>query len=110
MTSASKYAPLPGKIPGTSVNLGGHELVLAPLNLDQLTELSPSIEALGKQDTLAQNIERGLPIIHASLLRNYPEMTLDDVRALVDVGNVGPAFAAIMQGSIADVALGKPHG
>lgn len=94
--NATKYAPVPGKIPGTALNLGGHDLVLAPLTLDQIQALTAQIEKLGAVANMADLVATALPVIHASLMRNYPDMTLEDVRALVDVGNIRKASQAVI--------------
>lgn len=91
-----KYAPRPGNIPGVAVNLGGIDFVLAPLGL----RLAREFEAKGKQlrDENAGDdaqIEFGIEIILASLNRNYPEITLDELRELIDSANVIEAQQAI---------------
>jgi len=95
-TNGSKYAPVPGKIPGTTINLGGHELVLAPLNLDQVQQFEEQIGKLGTPASAKEALEQAVPIIHASLQRNYEDMTEADVRGLLDVGNFPMALEALV--------------
>src|SRR5574337_945295 len=90
------YAPQPGKIPGARMNLGGRELVLAPLNLQQVEQFESVLPELGKQGSLRDALSTGVPIIHASLSRNYPEITLDEVRGLLDIGNFREALDAML--------------
>ena len=93
----SKYAPVPGKIPGRALNMGGRELVLAPLTLDQVQEFEPTMTRLADSSKpLREMLADFLPVILASLQRNYPDITLEDVRALVDVGNFKEATEAIV--------------
>jgi len=100
-----KWAPRSGHIPGAVVNLGGHELVLAPLNLDQVREfdeLAKAGAAGGAEDAFAVNTA----IIHASLSRNYPDLDLAHVRALLDTQNVVAAMKAIADPS--GMRIAKP--
>jgi hypothetical protein len=97
-----KYLALPGKIPGVPVNLGGADYILAPLNLRQAEELEPVIKALGEAtggESLSSAIKRGLPIILASLQRNYPDMTEADLSELIDLGNFHACINAITSSS-----------
>jgi hypothetical protein len=97
-TTQSKYAPIPGKIPGQVVNLGGHDLVLAPLTIEQIEKLGPQIDTLGVGDkTLSELVELAAPIILLSVNRNYPDMTLAELRGLLDVGNVRQAAEAAVR-------------
>jgi hypothetical protein len=95
-TNGHDFAPVTGKIPGTMINLGGREYILAPLNLDQVQQFEEVIPKLGQAATLQENIKQSLPLIHASLSRNYPEITIEDVRKIVDLGNFAAASWAIV--------------
>jgi hypothetical protein len=99
MDRVTLYQPVPGKIPGTTLNLGGHELVLAPLNLDQVQAFEATIANLGQPKSLPEAIAEAVPLIHASLSRNYPDLSVEDVRRLVDLGNFAAACTAIVTSS-----------
>lgn len=92
-----KYRPVPGKIPGTVVNLGGVDYTLAPLNLIQVEALDDSIRKLGSSQDMKENFEIALPLVHASMTRNYPDVTLEDVRLLLDMGNFMAATQAVVR-------------
>ncbi len=96
--NGNKYAPVPGKIPGRQINMGGLLLTFAPLSLDQVQALEPVVAKMGPQEgkTLAATIEDALPILLASLQRNYPDLTIEQLRPLVDVGNFGEATSAVI--------------
>jgi len=78
------------------MNLGGRELTLAPLNLQQVEQFEAIMPELGKQASLRDALSVGVPIIHASLSRNYADITLDDVRGLLDIGNFRDALDAVL--------------
>jgi hypothetical protein len=92
-----KYAPIPGKIPGTAVNLGGHEFIIAPLNLDLFIEHEKTISQFGSIEKSISGLERVLPTFLASIRRNYPDMTLEALRGLVDFGNFTQLTDAIVE-------------
>lgn len=92
----SKYAPVPGKIPGTAVNLGGHVFIVPPLNLDQVVALKDDLPKLGQGTDLGDMLANSVPVLHASLVRNYPDLTVEELRALLDVGNLRPVCDALI--------------
>jgi hypothetical protein len=95
MSEARSYAPVPGSIPGTELNLGGVVFVMPPLNLNAVRKYETHIANLGKKGTVSENIEEALPILHAALVRNYPDLTVEQLRELVDMGNYFEAVAAL---------------
>ena len=90
------YAPVPGKIPGTPIDMGGREYIFAPLNLNAARKFEDVIPKLGQAPTLQENITIALPLLLASLQRNYPTMTLEDLGELIDFGNFTLAIAALV--------------
>ncbi len=87
------------KYEGITVTLGGEARVLPPLTLRALRKLNPQIRLLA---TLAE----GLPteeqiiaiseVVHASLVRNYPDVTVDQVEEWLDMSNLGLTIGAVM--------------
>ena len=87
----------PVKIDGPTVRMGGRDLVLAPLNFRQLrVTLKEAIQNLQAPDVDVRMDSIEL-IIHGSLSRNYPDMTLDEVRDLIDMQNVWSLVQAILE-------------
>ena len=87
------------KIPGTPINLGGDEYIVAPLNFRQIKELKAELAALKGTITIADDSEAFdtfCKIVQASLSRNYPDMTIDKVQDILDIGNAPKAVMAIM--------------
>lgn len=100
MDGNGKYAPRPGNIRGVAMNLGGIDFVLAPLGLGLARDFQDKTRALVEGKSPEYDfIELGISTIHASLLRNYPDITLDEVRALVDTVTVQEAVRAITDSS-----------
>lgn len=94
--NGSKYAPRPGHIPGVPINLGGVDFVLAPLGLRLAREASDKGKALSEPGASEDDaLAFGAWMVHQSLLRNYPDITLDEVSALLDQANVREASDAI---------------
>ena len=95
--SEGKYAARPGSIPGTPLNLGGLRLVMAPLNFAQVEQFESLLPNLGRRETFAENVDEALPVIHASLSRNYPDLTLAELRLLLDLDNFPKACDALVR-------------
>lgn len=93
--SGHSYRPVPGKIPGRAINLGGHDFVLPPLNLDGVRIAQPLFLEFEKHEHVADSLEMAAKILHIALVRNYPKITEADVAALLDTGNAIPALAAL---------------
>lgn len=99
MAENGKYASVPGKIPGTLVNLGGQNFVMPPLNLDQVQQLEGTMATAKELATIREQIDAMLPVLHAALSRNYPDLTIEELRPLVDMGNFAPVSAALYTSS-----------
>lgn len=99
MGDVTKYAAVPGRIPGTLINLGGVEFVMPPLNLDQVQQFEGILPTMGQKLTFRENMEEAMPLLHAALSRNYPDLTVEDLGPLIDLGNFAQACAAVAASS-----------
>ena len=114
METNGKYAPRPGNIPGVPLNIGGIDFVLAPLGM----RLAREIEAKGlkfrESDPSAEDAHRfNLEIILLSLNRNYPDITAEELDALLDTAVEAEAVSAVLlQTGLKRVTPGelKPRG
>lgn len=73
------------KVPGKEVDIAGRTLVIAPLNAASVKQYRDQIKQVhvgGLPD-----IELVAKLAHASLRRNYPSITLEDVEDMIDYGN-----------------------
>lgn len=88
-------------IPGITMNLGGREFVIPPLNLARVKNLQGDLAILATMpmDTAnfeAQQLEACITIIHTALTRNYPAMARDEVEDIIDMGNMHKVMLAVM--------------
>jgi hypothetical protein len=107
--NGSKYAPVPGKIPGTALNLGGVEFVAPPFNLDGVQEVMPLLEQTKGVKAAPETLRAVAAVLHISLKRNYPDLTVDELLPLIDMGNALPSLLAVCKVSGIEFAVpGEP--
>lgn len=115
MQNANKKNPA---IPGKNVVLAGQEFEVPPLTFGQLRRLAKEIEILGSARLSAsaspEQQDALMKVIHAALSRNYPDLTVEDMDDLIDMGNVLSVVEAVMSVSgfmrVADTAQGGAAG
>ena len=93
-------------IEGTSINLGGQDYIIPPLNLKQVRLFTPRLtkmDTLDQDSTIALNVE----VIRAALSRNYPDITADQVEEMIDLRNMAPVFQAVMNQSGLEQSAGE---
>jgi hypothetical protein len=88
-------------VPGTKVDIGGHEFIVPPLNFGQLEEFQEQIAtaAAAMDNPAKQGFERmlsTLPIIVAAMSRNYPDFTIEFAKNILDLSNYRRVFEAVM--------------
>lgn len=83
-------------IKGKEIELGGKTYIVPPLNLamvehfqDQLINYTGGIDP--------QSVRLVAEVTHAALKRNYPELTLEEVKDVLDLGNMVEVFSAVLQ-------------
>lgn len=87
------------KVPGVVYDFYGRRLVLAPLNMGALRQLLDRTKTMGQEATVDQ-IDTVIDAVHASLRRNYPSITRDEVEnELVDAANAELLMPIIMNRS-----------
>lgn len=92
-----------GNIPGFPVNLSGTVFAVPPLNFKQLKALEPDLKRMG---SMQKDLEGGVmpadametfhKVVLASLNRNYPDLTSEDLEELMDVSNIKDLVAAVL--------------
>lgn len=84
------------KYPGIAMLLGGVEYIVPPLSLNGNIQYGDQIAAMKDSDNPIGQGKLMLEVIHAALLRNYPEISIDIVGEQVDLGNMQELFEAVM--------------
>ena len=85
-------------IDGTTVRMGGADYIVAPLTFKQLRALQEKFETMSSISsvvTLAQ-MDAIIEIAHAALSRNYPDISIDKVENIIDMGNAAQVISAII--------------
>jgi hypothetical protein len=79
-----------GNIPGVEFDFGGGRVfTMAPLSLGVIQRLQKRLENLSTDSALnPESLSTIVQATHASLKRNYPDITEEQVGDLVDVGNM----------------------
>jgi hypothetical protein len=84
---------------GQKVNLGGRDFVVPPLNLRALRILGPRFAELSQNAVAGvigpDQIDTMIEVVHAAMVRNYPEITKEELEDLLDMGNIARVFQAV---------------
>jgi hypothetical protein len=88
-------------IEGVRLNLGGRDFVVPPLTLKSLRKMANRLSALRTMGDIPTDdeVEVVVEIVHAAMVRNYPDLTTDDVEELMDMANLKSVMLAVLQGS-----------
>lgn len=88
-------------IPGIAVLMGGREWSVPPLTLGQLRHLMPKIRQLSEigPQMAEPQIDVLVEIVAAALQRNYPDISIQMVENLLDLGNAALVLHAVLTGS-----------
>lgn len=89
------------KIEGIEIPLGGELYIVPPLNFKSLRALAVDIDNLSaiKGQPSPDQMLSMCKIAHAAIARNYPDITLDKVEDVMDLGNGARVIKAIMGAS-----------
>ena len=87
-------------IDGTVIKLGEKEYLAPPLNLKSMRVLLPRIQQISSTALpTADDLGTITDTMHASLLRNYPDISKETVEEGLDMGNIGQAMQAVLGAS-----------
>ena len=82
-------------IKGEKIMVGGEEMVLPPLNLDDVQQYWPEFI----EGSLFKNLKGCAEVFHAALVRNYPDLTLADLTAKMRPGEIVTNLPILMKQS-----------
>lgn len=95
---------------GEPVKLGKKTYIIAGLSFAQAERLAPVIDEIGKNQGKTLNaklINNICVVLHAAISRNYPNITLEEVKDLVDLKNAQKVFGAVMGASGFEIQAGN---
>ena len=85
------------KVKGISYAFNNEEtLVIPPIALGALEQLQKSILGFKGDVRDSSQLATVIDVAHASLKRNYPEITRDQVGELIDINNFIEVFECVM--------------
>lgn len=84
------------RLSGASGHVHAAASSIPPIALGALEQLQSRIGEFDGNVQDAKQISTVIDCAHAALRRNYPEMTREEVADLIDIGNMGEVFAAVM--------------
>ncbi len=84
---------------GITIKLAGQDYVVPPLSLGQVKRLFPIIEKMQSAGNTVEKFSSLVAIAHAALSRNYPDLKIEEVEELVDMGNFKMVMDTIMGSS-----------
>lgn len=88
-------------IDGVTLNLGGTDYVVPPLNFKALRRLLPVIERFGKAGAsfTPEQMDGVVEVVHAALTRNYPDFPREQLEDVIDLGNAATVLTAVLGAS-----------
>lgn len=84
------------KYAGITLSLGGMDYILPPISLGALEQLQAGVAAFNGDVTDGKQVSTVIDSALASLKRNYPDITREQVADMIDIGNMADVFAAVM--------------
>jgi len=94
------------KVPGTAVQLGGRERVLAPINAATFKQYRNELNTVFGGNSIP-DIEFVATLVYHSLRRNYDDVTVEDALDWVDAGNYVDLLDIVVNVSGLAASLGK---
>lgn len=88
-------------IDGTEIKIGRINRVVPPLNFKQLRRLAPQLATLSAMSSTESQITDEqyaamLDVVHAALMRNYPNLSREDLEEDFDLANAPKILSAVM--------------
>lgn len=86
------------KIEGVTVKMNGTDRIIPPLNFKALKAMRAEIETLTNIDGAPSDTQMAtvVKVVKAALIRNYPNITDEEVEDGIDMGNLQAVLHATM--------------
>lgn len=81
-------------IEGKTVHMSGTDWIIPPLNFKALRRFREELSTMTPAALAASG--KVVDLIHAALTRNYPDLTLDELEDMLDMGNVMAVTEAVL--------------
>lgn len=94
------------KVPGVELRFDGRTYVVPPLNAAAIKQYRDQVATFLTAGAVP-DIELVCKLLHAAIVRNYPEVKLYSVEQWVDYGNLIEVMDAVMCTSGLAAAMGK---
>ena len=91
-----------GLYEGERINICGKQYIVPALSLGQLeqhTEVIARLSNKKNQQFSPQMMQDVVTIIHSAMSRNYPDITVDELKNMIDARNLAKFIAAVMYAS-----------
>jgi hypothetical protein len=85
------------KYEGVAVTLGGQEWILPALSLGFIRRNGALLEAFSAAASASEAAGHMCDIAHAALVRNYPDLTLEQVEEMLDMPSAQRVFVALKE-------------
>jgi hypothetical protein len=87
-------------VEGVEIKIGRKTFIVPPLTFGLLKKLKPQLELLSTVDASATELSDDkmnamVDVVHAALMRNYPNLARADLEDDLDIGNVPKIMEAI---------------
>lgn len=83
---------------GMPIALDGRDFIVPPLCFFDIERLLPLMEKIESM-TPIEAFGAMTAIIHAAFARNYPELTVDELKKMLDPTNIGEIVERVMEAS-----------
>ena len=97
---------------GVKITIGGKEYIVPGLSLGQMEEMAEKVESLASADEriTKEMIQTVSEVCQAALSRNYPDITLVQVKNMLDVRNMNAVIEAVLGASGLEKNIGDSGG
>lgn len=93
---------------GVAITVGGRTLVLPPLSFGYLRKNADKLVGIRGAASYEETIDTMIEVAHASLARNYPSITIEEVAEMLDRNTSQVVFDAIKRASGFDPGEAQP--
>lgn len=99
MAEATNRVEPTGKKGGEWITFGDEQYQVPPLSFGAIKAMGDRVAALGAINGVptAEQVSVVLEVVHGALKRNYPEISLEQVADMVDLGNFVDVFGAVLR-------------